>query len=118
MPEGLGNESVLRYLTIPLDLSDVEGPLRFYRIKVTPDRERLIVCHADGKLELEVPVRSFHDRLAAAQAVFKRRSLPLEILRDMLPNLCEACGLPLLGASVCEACWARMLDDFVGMTGE
>lgn len=106
------------YLVPRISLEDVEGPLRFFTVTPSAEAKTLFVRHQDGFV-FEVSVETYHQRLAAAQCVFSRSSLPLEILRDLLPLLCEACGHPVpAGSWVCEACWDRMADDFVDMTGE
>jgi hypothetical protein len=114
----------------PVDLSHLEGPLRFYTVHVsdsdTPDYLQLV--HRDGGPTLRIRYSTYRHRVkllgrrrdgSAADAGL-RGQLPvlLQALTELLPELCWVCGKAFdVSGGACEQCRAMQIRDLIELAG-
>jgi hypothetical protein len=108
-------------LTLPcaqrasLDLTDVPGPLGFYKAELMENKQ-IYLTHLSGKPVFEVDAETLRWRiqLALDQGSAIGSGFILDILLDMLPSLCPACGRQLPEDETCP-CREDQIADLLRM---
>jgi hypothetical protein len=102
-----------------VDFSGIAGPLRFY-IAEAVDETTIELTHRDGgQPPIPVDTHQFHLRYMAARETSvdpHRTGIVFDVLREMVPPLCETCGRVVPAGSLCIECRTSQIEDLLRMT--
>lgn len=99
-----------------VDFDGIEGPLSFYRAQ--PMGDHIVLTHRNGGPLLRVNVKTFMRRLdRRRRALGGSEALLLDVLVELLPELCSGCGQLLEGdVPVCPPCRQAQIEDLLRMS--
>jgi hypothetical protein len=114
----LNDSSIWQQALSVVDFAGIPGALSFYIAEAT-DNETIELRHRAGgypPLVVDTHVFNLRYRVACEQSATPNTGFIFEILRDMLPPLCEACGHEVSEGALCIECRASQIEDLLRMT--
>lgn len=102
-----------------VDFSGVPGALGFY-VAEAVDETKIELHHREGRqapLAVDTHVFGLRYRAACETSTDPRRTgFIFDILRSMLPPLCDACGYEVAAGILCVECRTKQIEDLLRMT--
>lgn len=114
-------ESVLAIMGVLLehktvDMSPIEGPLRFYVAEDLDDAAPyLLLVHRSGAPVLGVHAEAFRDRLSKEWLQHFEPESVIRVLYELVPPLCEGCGQLVLEDRLCSHCHHQQVQDLLAI---